>query len=318
MSLAEEKFNLGMTLWHELAHVFHIQLSDYHVPRWFTEGLAEYETLIARAEWSRQHDPDLFEALRSKRMPHVANMSRAFTRAEQMSDVATAYYASSKILSMLAARYGMAKLTAMLKRWGAGVPSSAVIQETLEIDAAQLDALFRDHTRQGLARYEGQFVPILRAEPAEKLRALLRDSPGDQGLWLRIAVSAWRTGRPQDAKQALGKLDASARKSPDALYLAGRLALEAGKGELALAHARRLVASGHDGHWTQLLLAESLLLQDQPKLAQPALRAASAFDPTQSEPLRLLHRVARSANDEEAELLALRKLAELEQHSGAL
>src|SRR6478609_7158448 len=50
MSPKYESFNLGMTLWHELSHVFHIQLSKSHVPRWFTEGLAEYETIIRRPE----------------------------------------------------------------------------------------------------------------------------------------------------------------------------------------------------------------------------------------------------------------------------
>ena len=36
-----------MTLWHELGHVFPIQMSKNHVPRWFTEGLTEYETTRA-------------------------------------------------------------------------------------------------------------------------------------------------------------------------------------------------------------------------------------------------------------------------------
>ena len=63
MSPKEEHFNIGMTLWHELAHVFHIQLSKSRVPRWFTEGLAEYETLVARPEWRREYDADLYEAL---------------------------------------------------------------------------------------------------------------------------------------------------------------------------------------------------------------------------------------------------------------
>ncbi|HEX2671916.1 MAG TPA: tetratricopeptide repeat protein, partial [Polyangiaceae bacterium] len=89
MSPKYESFNLGMTLWHELSHVFHIQMSKSRVPRWFTEGLAEYETLIARPEWAREHDPDLFEMKRAGRLPTLDNMSRAFTRAEELSDVAT-------------------------------------------------------------------------------------------------------------------------------------------------------------------------------------------------------------------------------------
>ena len=40
MSPRAEPFNWGNVLWHELGHVFAIQLSKSHVPRWFTEGLA--------------------------------------------------------------------------------------------------------------------------------------------------------------------------------------------------------------------------------------------------------------------------------------
>src|SRR5690606_38131953 len=71
LSLAEEPANLGMTLWHELAHVFHIQLSKSRVPRWFTEGLAELETALHRPEWSRELDPQLFGALLDGRLPPV-------------------------------------------------------------------------------------------------------------------------------------------------------------------------------------------------------------------------------------------------------
>jgi tetratricopeptide (TPR) repeat protein len=42
MSPRAEPFNWGNVLWHELAHVFAIQLSKSRVPRWFTEGLSEY------------------------------------------------------------------------------------------------------------------------------------------------------------------------------------------------------------------------------------------------------------------------------------
>src|SRR5690606_6835496 len=131
LGLAGGKFNLGLTLWHELAHVFHIQLSKYHVPRWFTEGLAEYETLAERTEWSRELDPNLFEALRENRVPEVQAMSRAFTRAEQMSDVATAYYASSKILTMMVEEYGMPKMRGMLVGWGEGKRTPAIFDGVL-------------------------------------------------------------------------------------------------------------------------------------------------------------------------------------------
>ena len=33
------EFNWGATLWHELAHVITLQLSNQRIPRWLTEGI---------------------------------------------------------------------------------------------------------------------------------------------------------------------------------------------------------------------------------------------------------------------------------------
>jgi hypothetical protein len=104
MSPKVEHFNIGMTLWHELAHVFHIQLSKNRVPRWFTEGLAEYETLVARREWRREYDSDLYDALKRGRVPPLSDMNTAFSHAEDMGDMATAYYASTQVVGFIVER----------------------------------------------------------------------------------------------------------------------------------------------------------------------------------------------------------------------
>ena len=162
--------DIGMTVWHELAHVFHIQMSKSHVPRWFTEGLAEYETLAERPEWSREHDPALYEALRSGRLPKVGAMSQAFTRAEEMSDVATAYYASSQIMVMLVDKHGMPAADQMLKLWGEGKGTPEVVQTALGMSTDAFDTEFRSWADQKLARYKTQFVPISRTGGYEKVK----------------------------------------------------------------------------------------------------------------------------------------------------
>ena len=38
-------------------------VSNSRVPRWFTEGLSEYETVLARPEWRRENDADVHAAM---------------------------------------------------------------------------------------------------------------------------------------------------------------------------------------------------------------------------------------------------------------
>ncbi len=73
MSPATGDINWGMVLWHELGHVFAIQLSNSRVPRWFTEGLSEYETLIARPDWRRENDADLYGAIANGTLPSIGD-----------------------------------------------------------------------------------------------------------------------------------------------------------------------------------------------------------------------------------------------------
>jgi tetratricopeptide (TPR) repeat protein len=45
------EFNWGSTLWHEYMHVITLQMTDYRIPRWFSEGLSVYEERRARPGW---------------------------------------------------------------------------------------------------------------------------------------------------------------------------------------------------------------------------------------------------------------------------
>ena len=49
------EFQWEATLWHELAHVITLQMSNQRVPRWLTEGISVYEEKRARPEWGREH-----------------------------------------------------------------------------------------------------------------------------------------------------------------------------------------------------------------------------------------------------------------------
>ncbi|MCK6531877.1 MAG: tetratricopeptide repeat protein [Polyangiaceae bacterium] len=316
MSTMHEKFNLGMTLWHELAHVFHIQLSKSHVPRWFTEGLAEHETLVERAEWAREHDPDLYQALRSDRLPKVGAMTKAFTRAEEMSDVATAYYASSQIMVMLVKKHGMAKMAEMLRLWGQGKTTPDAVQKALGQSADALDQEFRGWAEQRLSRFKQQFVPISRTGPYDKAKAEAEKAPNDALKQTVYALAALKSGKKDEATSALEAALKADPKFPDAIWIKARVAL--GKKQVPEAEAllTSLVTGGSDGYSVQMALADIAEAKgDTPKMAA-ALERAHQHDPTAAEPISALVDLAKKQGRADKELEGLRKLALIEEHDG--
>jgi tetratricopeptide (TPR) repeat protein len=318
MSPQKESFNLGMTLWHELAHVFHIQLSASHVPRWFTEGLAEYETAITRAEWAREQDPELYEMRRAGRLPSIDAMNRAFTRAEQLSDMATAYYASSRLVAMLGERHGMARLAHMLRLWSEGKRTGEVFQSALGVTPAEEDRRFAALLDNALARYPKQFVPNTRAPALPAAFEQVDREPKNAQKHSVLALALLRAGKPDDARRALTaalKLDP---KLPDARYLSARLALSSEKHAEAASVLRGMLADGSDGYEVQMLLAEAAAGTSDPVTRVTALQAAARLDPTQSAPLYALLRHAEEQSDAEGALALLRKLALLSEHDASI
>jgi len=312
MSPRYESFNLGMTLWHELSHVFHIQLSKSHVPRWFTEGLAEYETIVRRPEWAREQDPDLYQALRAARLPAVANMTRAFTRAEELNDVATAYYASSQIMGLWVAEYGMPKLSEMLRKWGAGQRTPQVLRDVLGKPPEQLDSEFRTFLQQRLSRYASQFVPIARGGSIPRAQAAVERSPDSAAAHTTLALALLRRGRGDRAKSELARALTLDPKFADARFLDAQLAAHEDPAQ-AIKSLQKLIADGKDGYAVEMLLAQTFASNDELSTKR-ALLAASQFDPSQASPHYTLADLAEKSADLAGELAALRALTALEQH----
>ena len=73
-------FNWGSTLWHELAHTFHLGLSGYRVPRWFSEGLAVFEERQARPGWGADASVDFLLAYHAGKLLPVSELNNGFVR----------------------------------------------------------------------------------------------------------------------------------------------------------------------------------------------------------------------------------------------
>jgi tetratricopeptide (TPR) repeat protein len=318
MSPQRETFNLGMTLFHELAHVFHIQQSKRRVPRWFTEGLAEYETILARPEWIREQDPELFELRRAGRLPNFAAMSRAFTRAEQLSDVATAYYASSQMVAMLGETHGMPKLGQMLKLWGEGKTTEQVFQGALGHASSVEDQRFAVRLERVFERYKGKFVPVSRVGALPAAEEAAKREPKSAEKRTGLALALIREGEGKRAEAELRAALAIDAKFADARFLSAKLAMARREPKVAERVVRSMLGDGQDGYEVQMLLAEIAEANRDAATRNAALLAARKLDPTQVDPLYGLLREAEQRKDAEASLGLLRELVKLSEHDASV
>lgn len=316
MSPRHEQFNVAMTLWHELAHVFHIQLSRSRVPRWFTEGLAEYETLVERPEWRREQDQGLYSALRDGRLPKLGQMNEAFTHAEDISDVAVAYYASTQIVHMLAERHGRGALRKMLVAWGEGKRTEEVLMGVLGKSSTQLDAEFRAFLDERLAGYKQQFVPSQRIGNPEAVLEKAKANPEDPDAQAQLALVMVRSGDADQAGLLLAEVLEDHPNHAQALWMSARVALTQKKPKDALRHAEKLLALGHDGYEVRIIQARAAAQTDDEGKVRAALQRAHELEPSQAEALHGLLDLARG--DAVKRLALLRKLAAIEEHDGSI
>ncbi len=298
-------FNWGMVLAHELAHVFAIQISRSRVPRWFTEGLSELETMRARPEWSRHDDVALWGALRAGKLPTLVDLSTAFVRARDVDGALRAYAQAAVAMEFLERRFGFAKIREALVAYGRGERGAGVLERLAGMPADELERQFRDDLRRRFARYQGQFLPTQiagraarRERPrgaAERARGHRSPRVGGAVRGRERAVSAG-SRRPQGGRGGAGaRADAPRAPAPSTntaaaiLFLTGELALADRQAEPAVAAFERLLAlGGHDGYDVRVRLALAEIHRKNAAAAEQHLRRAIAFDPTRVEPHALL------------------------------
>jgi hypothetical protein len=95
-------FSWQATLWHEIAHVFTLQLSDFRVPRWLTEGISVYEEFRKVPAWGRELDLEYARSLAAGKNFGVKGLPAAFKRPQSLS---MAYHEASLVVEHLVAAW---------------------------------------------------------------------------------------------------------------------------------------------------------------------------------------------------------------------
>jgi tetratricopeptide (TPR) repeat protein len=138
-------FNWQETLWHEIAHVFHLELTANRIPRWLAEGIAVYEAASARSEWDMNMELVMIRALRNGQLLPLRDLDEGFTRRPDL--VALAYYQASQIIAFIERKYGFNKVLALFPHFRQGKKTDEAIVAVLGQSVDEFDKIFQDFLR---------------------------------------------------------------------------------------------------------------------------------------------------------------------------
>jgi tetratricopeptide (TPR) repeat protein len=136
------QFHWASTLWHEMSHVFTLTMTDSHVPRWFTEGLAVHEETAASPEWGDRLGPDEISAIKNHQLLSIAELDRGFVHPTAPAQVVVSYFQAGRICDYINNKWGWDTLLAMLHDFSVDVKTSDVIRKELKIEPDAFDKEF--------------------------------------------------------------------------------------------------------------------------------------------------------------------------------
>jgi Tfp pilus assembly protein PilF len=319
MSPSNKSFNWGMMLWHEVGHVFALQLSKARVPRWFTEGLSEYETARHDPTWTRRTHAELYRALSDGKLPSVRELNAGFTRARDVSHIVVAYHESAEVVSFIIREFGFEKVPMMLRQFAAGRTATEVLPAVLGVSLDELDARFRADLAKQLEPYRGTFfVRPSDYSDVDALKERIAAHPDDTRAKGLYALALVKAHAPEEAKKLIDEMMKDPARTPREVALAAaQLAILRKDRAAAKFFFEGLIKIGGDGYDARMglgLLAANAGDVDE---ARKQLALAKKMDPDRAEPYVELGKLLLKT-DEPAALAELEQAARLDVMDGSI
>jgi tetratricopeptide (TPR) repeat protein len=133
------EYNWQPTLWHELAHVITLQMSNNRIPRWLSEGVSQWEEKRARPEWGWEMEVSFAHALEQGKSIKIEGLQEALSDPKL---APLAYYQASLVVEHIAEAYGEPALQKLVRAYSKGINDEQALKEALGQDVSQLQASF--------------------------------------------------------------------------------------------------------------------------------------------------------------------------------
>jgi tetratricopeptide (TPR) repeat protein len=287
-------FSWQATLWHELAHVYTLQLSQYRVPRWLTEGISVFEEHRKEPAWGRELALEFASELSRGRTFGVKKLPEAFKRPESL---ALAYFEASLLAEHLVALNGDQGLRSLLSAYAGGAKDADAFTKAFGRSVDDVEASFRkfvDERYGALGRAMADPPTRVAPDDLTGLRARAEQAPGNFASQHAFGMALIKAGDGLAARVPLERAaelapQASGSASPRAVL--ADIAARAGDSARARRELRLLLTHDH----TNIVAARKLLevSGDAPEASDDrdfALRLVADLDPFDAQAHMLLGR----------------------------
>jgi len=311
-SPSEGDFNWAEVLVHELSHAFTLKLSDSRVPRWLSEGIADYDTSRLRDEWRREADFELLTYLLTDGLISVAHLNQFFVRGQSLEETSVAYYQSVLLVEFLAEKWGETVLLDMLRLFAERRRLEEVLRETTQLGLEEFDAGFEQFVRARLSVLLESFEPNPSLFSNEAFfEARVESAPTSAQAFAELAMAKFHAQKVGECREAVDSALALDPANPLANFLSATFAIREARFEDARGQFEQLLEAGHDGYTLRNQLGYLSRRQGRTNDAIRHYRAAQAFYPSGAEPYQELSDILLRAGRQEeaaAELLALTRV----------
>ena len=206
------QFNWATTLWHEMAHVITLQMSNNRLPRWLSEGISVFEERRVRDDWGREMDVSFAQALEAGKLLKLKDLNSGFSDPRTIS---LTYYQASLVVEHLIDTYGEPALWRLIRSYGQGVDTEEGVKQAFGASLDQIQTSFdamlaRDYADMRRALRS----PEIPANPSlEDLRKLAEASPDSFRVQMELAQALHENDDPAGA---IGALERAAKLIPTA------------------------------------------------------------------------------------------------------
>jgi cellulose synthase operon protein C len=273
-------FHWGSVLWHELAHVFTLSVTNNRVPRWLSEGLSVYEEWTSGPTPGVAMNPKLLDTFKDGKLLPVVELDNGFMRPTYEGQIQISYDQAGLICLFAAQRWNIQKVVEFLRAFNdESMTTDAAVRSVFKVTPEEFDKAFQDFMRERFGKYltdpkrwkdlmtkahtalEARNWSAAR-ESAQAAIDMLPEFTASGSAYDMLVEAEEGAGKSEAAIAALvawrkaGGWDPAAMRKLGALLLAAKRNAEATEVLAAVNYADPLAVDGHD-QLGQLLLDQN-------------------------------------------------------------